>query len=280
MELISADTTFDSSHQGEYVLAQGTSAVRRLLVLHRLYGPTGRRLLLKAGLERGMHVADFGCGVGATTRMIAEMVGPSGTVTGIDSSPEQIDQAATTCGGAGLSNVSFRIADACATGIPSHSFDVVYCRFLLLHLTNPSDGLREMGRVLKPGGILLVEDGDIGSAGSEPPTILNAGAALFMRLGHARGLNYSLANNLHRLVRDTGFVDSQIEIHQPAGCQGDHGDLLVSSIAEAGPAFVAAGIITAPQLEDLLQEMRAAIADPNLLVLTPRMSVVWARNPA
>src|SRR3954469_8659102 len=108
MEVTSPDMTHDKSHQGEYVLARGTPAVRRLFVLHKLYGPTGRRLLLKAGLERGMHVADFGCGVGATTRMIAEMVGPSGTVTGIDESPEQIDQAATTCGGAALTNVSFR----------------------------------------------------------------------------------------------------------------------------------------------------------------------------
>jgi hypothetical protein len=62
---------------GEYALASGAAAVRRLYVLHNIYGPAGRRILLQAGLKPGMHVADFGCGVGAVTRMLGEIVGPS-----------------------------------------------------------------------------------------------------------------------------------------------------------------------------------------------------------
>lgn len=63
---------------GEYSLATGEAAVRRLTALHRVYSPTGRRILLRAGLQPGMAVADFGCGVGATTRTLAEMGGPRG----------------------------------------------------------------------------------------------------------------------------------------------------------------------------------------------------------
>src|SRR5262245_29734802 len=154
----------------EYVLATGAKAVRRLLGLHSVYSMTGRRVLLKAGLAPGMTIADFGCGIGATTRMLAEMTGPSGHLTGIDAYAGQLVQAGRLCGEADLTNVSFWKADACATRLPSETFDLVYCRFLLIHLPDPDGCLREMRRVLKPGGIIVVEDGDLGSAGSAPPT--------------------------------------------------------------------------------------------------------------
>ncbi|MGI9075058.1 MAG: SAM-dependent methyltransferase [Bryobacteraceae bacterium] len=91
------------SADGEYSLATGEAAVRRLSALHRVYSPTGRRVLLRAGLKSGMTVADFGCGVGATTRMLAEMVGPSGHVTGIDVSPAQLEQGRGLCNSAASS---------------------------------------------------------------------------------------------------------------------------------------------------------------------------------
>jgi ubiquinone/menaquinone biosynthesis C-methylase UbiE len=273
----------NANHQprnGEYALASGAAAVRRLYVLHNIYGPAGRRILLQAGLKAGMHVADFGCGVGAVTRVLGEIVGPSGSVTGIDASAEQIEQAAEICENSGLSKFAFRTTDACATRLPAASFDLVYCRFLLLHLTDPAACLREMRRVLRPGGILVIEDGDLASAASVPPTALNAFAALFKRLGPKRGVNYSIANNLYHMVKDAGFTDPRIEIHQPAGCRDDHGVLLTWSVAEAGPAFVAEGLITHPELKRTLDQMEVAAFDPDVLVLAPRMSVVWARKAA
>src|SRR6185369_10152055 len=58
-----ASTVFDP-----YVLATGASAARRLHALHKICAPAGLRLLRKAGFPAGARVADFGCGVGATTR--------------------------------------------------------------------------------------------------------------------------------------------------------------------------------------------------------------------
>jgi ubiquinone/menaquinone biosynthesis C-methylase UbiE len=274
------DTENHKTRLGEYALASGAAAVRRLFVLHNIYAPAGRRILLEAGLQPGMHVADFGCGVGAVTRMLAEIVGPTGSVTGIDSSAEQIEQATEICRNSGLTNVAFRTTDACSTRLPARSYDLVYCRFLLLHLLDPAACIREMRRVLRAGGILVIEDGDIASATSVPRTALNAFADLFMRLGRKRGVDYSLANNLYHLVKDAGFADPHIEIHQPAGCRDDHGVLLAWSVAEAGPALVAEGLITRPELRRTLDEMEQAAFDPDVLVLAPRMSVVWARKAA
>jgi len=59
-----------------------------------------------------MNVADFGCGVGMTTRMLSEMVGPSGSVTGVDFSTAQVQEAREITARAGIDNVSFLQANA------------------------------------------------------------------------------------------------------------------------------------------------------------------------
>lgn len=263
----------------EYVLATGTAAVHRLFILHNIYAPAGRRVLEQAGLKRGMRIADFGCGVGLTTRMLAEMTGRGGSALGIDVHAAQLEEARLICANAGLENTSFLQADACDTKLPDDSFDLVYCRFLLLHLPNPQDCLREMRRVLKPGGILFVEDGDLASAESVPPTAIHAFADLFTRLGTARGLNYSLSRNLFPMVKAAGFPRPEIEIHQPAIIGGDGRFFLKWSVEEAGPAMIRTGVVSQEVLERTLAQMQEAMDDPNVLILPPRMSLVWGRKP-
>jgi SAM-dependent methyltransferase len=265
---------------GKYALATGHAAVRRLHVLHDIYSPAGRRVLLRAGLAPGMKVVDFGCGVGVTSRMLAEIVGPTGCVTGIDVNPEQVEQARQFCENSGLKNTSFVAASAYDTGLPPNSFSAVYCRFLLLHLTDPADCLREMRNLLIPGGILFVEDGDLRSATSVPPTAIDAFAELFCRLGPLRGVDYSVANRLFPMVKGAGFCDIDMEIHQPALVRGENRAFLNWSVEEAGPAFVSAGLISASGLKTTLRFMQEAIEDPNVVVLAPRMSLVWGRKPA
>src|SRR5262249_50759702 len=144
------------SLRGRYALATGQAAAHRLNLLHSLYGPGTRRLLLDAGLRRGMRAADLGCGVGMVTALLAYLVGPEGHVVGIDASAEQLDQARERAK-AGYTNTSFVQASATDTGLPPGSFDLVYCRFLLIHLAEPEQALREMRTLLKPNGILVCE---------------------------------------------------------------------------------------------------------------------------
>jgi SAM-dependent methyltransferase len=264
---------------GRYVLATGQAAAYRLRLLHGLYGEGTRRVLLEAGLRPGMRVADLGCGVGMVTALLAGLVGPEGHVVGIDASAAQLAQARERLPTGGT-NVSFVEASATDTGLPPASFDLVYCRFLLIHLPEPERALAEMRSLLKPNGILVCEDGDLTSAGSEPPSALGAFADLFGRLGPVRGVDYTLGSRLFHVVRAAGFPAPEITFNQPVRARGEDKRFLELSVAEAGPAFVAAGLITAEELERTLVEMRRLSEDETVLVLMPRMAQVWARKPA
>jgi SAM-dependent methyltransferase len=225
-----------------------------------------------------MRVADFGCGTGTMTRTLASMVGPTGGVAGVDMHADQLQQARQLCHREGLTNTFFLEADACKTRLPRNIFDLVYCRFLLLHLPDPVACLNEMRDVLKPGGILVAEDGDLASAASVPPSALDAFADLFSRLGPVRGVDYSLENRLCRLVARAGFTQMGVRVHQPAERAGASGVLLKWSVEEAGNAFVDAGLVTPDRLKQTVSDMERAAADPEILALAPRMSIVWGRK--
>jgi SAM-dependent methyltransferase len=276
----------DAMHQppvrsapGPYVLATGLAADYRLRILHGLYGPGTRRLLLGAGLRRGMRVADVGCGVGMVTTLLAKLVGPEGQVIGIDFSGAQLAQARQRMASVGA-NASFVEASATDTGLPPCSFDLVYCRYLLLHLLEPERALAEMRSLLKPDGILVCEDADVISAGSEPPSALDAFADLWGRLGPARGVDYTLARRLFQMVLAAGFPAPEITYNQPVVARGEKKRFLELSVAEAGPAFIDAGLITVQALDRTLAEMRRLNADGTVLAVMPRMAQVWARKPA
>jgi hypothetical protein len=82
------------------------------------------------------------------------------------------------------------------------------------------------------------------------------------------------------MVKAAGFATPEIVFNQPAVTIGENKRLLELSVAEAGPAFVEAGLITNEELDRTLIEMWHASEDPGILAVMPRMSQVWARKPA
>jgi len=262
--------------KGSYVLATGDAAAHRLNLLHRTYGPAGRELLLRAGIQPGMRVADLGCGVGKMTQLLAELVGPGGEVIGVDFSPEQVEHARTSL--SDLTHVRFLETSATDTKLERESFDLVYSRFLLIHLKDPNVALREMYDLLKPEGIFVCEDGDLTSADSEPSSKLKEFSNLFGGLGPCWGVDYSLGRRLMHLVMDANFKDPEITFNQPVFARGENKRLFDLSVAEAGPSFIQAGLITETELEELLIEMRRLADDESVVAIFPRMTQIWARK--
>jgi ubiquinone/menaquinone biosynthesis C-methylase UbiE len=117
------------------------------------------RLLTLAGVETGESVLDIGCGTGTLAIAAAGHVGPHGAVSAIDASPEMIARARRKAAKAGVP-VVFEVAPAERLPFSDGQFDLVLSTLMMHHLPRSTrqQCAREVRRVLKPGGRILVVD--------------------------------------------------------------------------------------------------------------------------
>lgn len=116
--------------------------------LFQHWGPV---LCEAAGVAAGQRVLDVGCGTGALTLAAAERVGPRGSVVGLDPNPEMLAVARRKA-----APVEWHEGRAEALPFPDASFDAVVSQFAMMFFADPVAALREMRRVLRPGGRMAV----------------------------------------------------------------------------------------------------------------------------
>lgn len=110
-------------------------------------------MLAMAGIRSGMRVLDVAAGAGDQTLEIARRVGANGSVLATDLSPAILAYADARARAAGYANVATWTADGEDLRVGETSFDAAICRLGLMLFPEPSRGLREMFRALKPGGL-------------------------------------------------------------------------------------------------------------------------------
>jgi SAM-dependent methyltransferase len=261
-----------------YMLATGEAALSRLEMLEKIFGPQSRELLGRAGLAKGMRVADIGCGAGLVSLWIASQIGTSGSIVGIDASSEQLRVAEKNAAAAGLSNASFHEGTAYETNLARGQFDLVYSRFLMCHVSEPAKAIREMSGLLKPEGILVCEDHDDGGIFSEPPTrAYKRLVEISEAVNRARGLDSYVGLKLPRLVSEAGFARPEVIVKQIAELRGPNKRFWEVTLREATPAILAAGATTEEGLDTICSELRAVAEDETILVMLARVTQVWAR---
>lgn len=158
---------------------------------------------LVPALRKGMHVLDVGCGTGAISKDIAELVSP-GTVTGIDNTEKFIASGRETYGT--YVNLALHHADL-FTFKPDHQFDLVTAARVLQWLNNPAEALVAMKGLLTPGGILSVLDYNHEAIEWDPapPDSMQAFYDAFLRWRAEAGMNNRIAADLPDLFHAAGL---------------------------------------------------------------------------
>ncbi len=116
----------------------------------------GKRLVEHANIHPGQHILDVATGRGAVLFPLAEAVGPSGKVIGIDISQQMINETSKEVVKKGFFSIELQCMDAEKLDFHDNYFDCIFCGFALFFLPSVSSALCEFKRVLKPGGILAV----------------------------------------------------------------------------------------------------------------------------
>lgn len=122
---------------------------------HAQLWPAQEKLLAQAAIQPGEHVLDVACGTGLVTFKAADATGPSGRVVATDISGTMVELLTAEAAARGLTHVRAERRDAEALGLDDGTFDVALCALGLMYVPDPVTALREMYRVLKPGGRIV-----------------------------------------------------------------------------------------------------------------------------
>jgi SAM-dependent methyltransferase len=164
---------------------------------------------LLPSLRAGQSLLDIGCGPGTITLDLARLVAP-GPVVGLDASEDVVEQARTHAAeaGADVDNLRFEVGDLYGLRYDDASFDVIHAHQVLQHLTDPVAALVELRRVLRPGGVTAVREGDFGSFAWAPAdAVLDRWMELYMAITTRNGHNALIGRDLLATAHQAGFSD-------------------------------------------------------------------------
>ena len=189
---------------------------RRLIAQSHVLDPITEELLRQAGLGPGMHVLDLGSGAGDTTILAARLVGPTGSVLGIERSPEQAALARRRVADMGLDNVAFRAGDVAALDevIAAHPtpIDAVIGRLILMWVPQRNAVLRACARALPPGALVCFLDFDMNYDYAMPSSPLwDRVRAWLVQTLDGLGAESRMGPKLHRAFLEAGLPAPVLE---------------------------------------------------------------------
>ncbi len=200
------------SHDGRWQLSSNAAEFYDRYVKF-VMEPWVRRLVDVAALQPAEHVLDVACGTGFVARLAAQRVGAKGRVVGIDVNASMIEAARASAYREVSPTIEWQVADAAALPFENGAFDATLCQQGLQFFPDRVQALREMRRVLRPGGRLALT---VWSAIADTPYAAALAAALAQHVSPEAGsmaqAPHALhdAVELHRLVASTGFQNVHV----------------------------------------------------------------------
>jgi ubiquinone/menaquinone biosynthesis C-methylase UbiE len=150
-------STSENKTDATYVLGHPTGEERRLQRLDQLQAASTRDLFRKAGIAPGMKVLDVGSGAGDVALLLAELIGPEGSIVGVDVSASVLETARARLQAVGFEQATFLVGDIRSV-VLENDFDAVVGRNILMYLANPAEVLRLCANHLRPGGLIAFQE--------------------------------------------------------------------------------------------------------------------------
>ena len=257
-------------NESTYLLGHVDAEIGRLLLQARLYDDFTEHALRLAGLRPGMRVLDVGCGPGDVAFIAARLVGPRGTVLGVDAAPDVIDFARMRAAEQRLDTVRFE-SSAIASLRLDEPVDAVIGRLILMHLPEPVAALRQLAALVRPGGVVAFCEPDTTGVYSYPElplwqTLKDGLAEAFRRAG----LDPAFGSKLHMYFRRAGLGAPQLRLGAPLG-RADGDDILDYAVETWRSTFPVAERLGAipdelADLDTLAQRLRDEAAGAQAIV--------------
>jgi SAM-dependent methyltransferase len=261
-----------------YLLGRSAAETERLIYQADFQSPFTRRLFAEAGIGPGMRVLDVGSGAGDVALLAAALVGPQGTVAGIDNNPAVLATARARA--AGQTNLTFVEGDLNAPPVDG-PFDAVVGRLVLVYQPDPAATLRALARLVRPGGIVAFQELNFTATGlvQSPPTPLWAQVWGWMReTMRCVGIDEEIGFRLHRHYREAGLPAPRMHASSSVGGAewGGHA-YAAATLRSMMPLVERFGIATADEvgIETLAERLRAETAASGGIVKSPDLIGAW-----
>lgn len=262
-----------------YLLGHSEQEERRLQRQALELAHESRWLLDELAVEPGARVLELGCGPQGILELLAERVGPTGTVVGLEKNPQTAALARRFVRERGLPGVEIVEADGRATGLPRASFDLVHARLVMVNVPAPAEILQEMIALTRPGGVVASHEADYSPHRCEP-SHPSWDRLLAVHEAHAldRGIDPFVGRRTFHWFHAAGLVDVRVRplIHAyPFG--HPRRSILLDFIANVRASLLASGQIGEDELDAHVLALREHLARPDVLVVSHAFFQVWGR---
>jgi SAM-dependent methyltransferase len=237
-----------------------------------------------AGIATGMRVLDLGCGVGEVAILAADLVGPTGSVIGLDRDPASVAWASRRVAELGRTNIRFQAGEF-SDFADERPFDALIGRFILLYLPDPGVMLRKLSERLRRGAVVAFFEGDITvPARLEPeiPLLRKCGIWVGEALRHS-GACLDMGMRLYQTYLQAGFVNSGCLVSHLSGCGPQPGlaEYVAETIRSLLPKIEQYGIATREEvdIDTLAERLDAAVRAANCQWVGTPYITAWATRP-